>query len=58
MPPEQAKADHAAAVRVRVRTSMRLGCVLYELLTGRTPFLGPSQVQLLLHQTQPPIIPA
>ncbi len=34
-----------------------LGCTLFELLTGRTPFAGPPEVQLLLHQTQPPPSP-
>ncbi|MBN9118448.1 MAG: protein kinase, partial [Planctomycetes bacterium] len=34
-----------------------LGCTLFELLTGRTPFAGPPEVQLLLHQTQPPSSP-
>jgi WD40 repeat protein len=35
-----------------------LGCTLYELLAGRTPFTGPPQVQLLLHQTEEPARPS
>ncbi|HYH68893.1 MAG TPA: protein kinase, partial [Urbifossiella sp.] len=31
-----------------------LGCTLYELLTGQTPFAGPPQVQFVLHQSQDP----
>jgi tetratricopeptide (TPR) repeat protein/tRNA A-37 threonylcarbamoyl transferase component Bud32 len=35
-----------------------LGCTLYELLAGRTPFAGPPQVQLLLHQNEEPSRPS
>jgi tetratricopeptide (TPR) repeat protein len=34
-----------------------LGYALYELLTGQTPFGGPPEIQLFLHQTQPPPLP-
>jgi hypothetical protein len=34
-----------------------LGCALFELLTGRTPFDGPPELQLFLHASQPPPSP-
>src|SRR5262249_18444180 len=35
-----------------------LGVVLYELLTGQTPFAGPMEVVLFLHQTREPDRPS
>jgi serine/threonine protein kinase len=34
-----------------------LGCTLYELLTGQTPFAGPPELQLFLHQAREPLPP-
>jgi hypothetical protein len=34
-----------------------LGCTLYELLTGQTPFAGPPEIQLVLHQSEEPTSP-
>jgi WD40 repeat protein/tetratricopeptide (TPR) repeat protein len=55
MAPEQARGD---LERVGPASDQYgLGCTLYELLTGRTPFVGPTEVQLLLHQTKEPAPP-
>src|SRR5262249_15859439 len=35
-----------------------LGVVLYELLTGRTPFIGPLEAVIALHQTHEPDRPS
>ena len=53
MAPEQTRADAVGPAS----DQYSLGCVLYELLTGRTPFSGPVEIQLLLHQTQEPTRP-
>jgi serine/threonine protein kinase len=55
MAPEQAKADQSEVSSAADQYA--LGCTLFELFTGRTPFAGPPEVQLLLHQTQPPPSP-
>lgn len=34
-----------------------LGCTLFELLTGQTPFSGPPEIQMLAHQIQDPPAP-
>ncbi|GAC1436622.1 MAG: hypothetical protein NVSMB51_08370 [Solirubrobacteraceae bacterium] len=56
MSPEQARGEHATAAS-DVYAS---GVVLYEMLTGRTPFAGKSALELALAhiQDQPPPLPA
>jgi hypothetical protein len=52
MAPEQAKGDRSQIGPSSDQYS--LGCTLYEMLTGHTPFAGPIEVQMFLHQTQEP----
>jgi tRNA A-37 threonylcarbamoyl transferase component Bud32/lipoprotein NlpI len=49
MAPEQGHGKAEAA-----SDQYSLGCTLYELLTGQTPFGGSAEIQVFLHQTQPP----
>ena len=52
MSPEQGAGEAVAA-----SDQYSLGCTLYELLTGQTPFAGPPELQMFLHQTQEPVRP-
>jgi len=52
MAPEQMAGEAVAA-----SDQYSLGCSLHELLTGQTPFSGPPELQMLLHQTQQPPSP-
>lgn len=56
MSPEQARADLSQVGPAADQYAV--GCTLYELLTGQTPFAGPPPVQLLLHQTKDPVRPS
>lgn len=56
MSPEQLKGRHEALSGASDQYS--LGCLLYELLTGRTPFEGPWQTQMHNHLHTPPEPPS
>jgi tRNA A-37 threonylcarbamoyl transferase component Bud32 len=52
MAPEQSRDAHQADIRADIYS---LGCVLYRCLTGRTPFVADSGVQLMvMHATEEP----
>jgi serine/threonine protein kinase len=56
MAPEQTKNSHAADIRSDIYS---LGCVLYQCLAGRPPFVDKQTVQLLIShatQTPPPLV--
>jgi eukaryotic-like serine/threonine-protein kinase len=49
MAPEQGRGQAVPA-----SDQYSLGCTLFEFLTGQTPFAGPPELQLFLHQSQAP----
>jgi serine/threonine-protein kinase len=50
MSPEQARSAAKADLRADIYT---LGCMMFEMLTGRTPFSGDSGDQIIAHQKAP-----